>query len=67
MSAPVSRFEAPTEVEAAVALLAGEDGARVLAGGTDLLVQMRLGAGAPALFVDAVSYTHLTLPTICSV
>lgn len=60
MSAPVSRFEAPTEVEAAVALLAGEDGARVLAGGTDLLVQMRLGAGAPALFVDVKRIPRLS-------
>lgn len=60
MSAPVSRFEAPTEVEAAVALLAGEDGARVLSGGTDLLVQMRLGAGAPALFVDVKRIPRLS-------
>jgi len=56
----VSRFEAPTEVEAAVALLAGEDGARVLSGGTDLLVQMRLGAGAPALFVDVKRIPRLS-------
>jgi len=60
VSAPVSRFEAPTEVEAAVALLAGEYGARVLAGGTDLLVQMRLGAGAPALFVDVKRIPRLS-------
>lgn len=52
MSAEASRFEAPTEVDAAVALLNTEEGARILAGGTDLLVQMRLGAGAPSLFVD---------------
>ena len=60
MSAPVSRFEAPTEVEAAVALLAEEEGARVLSGGTDLLVQMRLGAGAPPLFVDVKRIPRLT-------
>ena len=47
-----SLFEAPTDVAGAVALLAGEEGARVLSGGTDLLVQMRLGAGAPRMFVD---------------
>lgn len=52
VSAEASRFEAPTEVDAAVALLNTEEGARILAGGTDLLVQMRLGAGAPSLFVD---------------
>lgn len=60
MSAPVSRFEAPTEVDAAVALLAGEEGARVLSGGTDLLVQMRLGAGAPPVFVDVKRIPRLT-------
>lgn len=53
-----SRFEAPTEIEGAVALLAAEEGARVLAGGTDLLVQMRLRRGVPdsppppSVFVD---------------
>lgn len=47
-----SRFEAPTDVNAVVALLQNEEGARILAGGTDLLVQMRMGAGAPSLFVD---------------
>ena len=26
-----------------------------------------VGAGTPLLFGTAVSYTHLTLPTICSV
>ena len=52
MSAPASRFEAPSDVEAAVAVLAAEEGARVLSGGTDLLVQMRLGAGPPPVFVD---------------
>jgi len=60
VSAPVSRFEAPTEVDAAVALLAGEEGARVLSGGTDLLVQMRLGAGAPPVFVDVKRIPRLT-------
>jgi len=47
-----SRYEAPTDVAAAVGLLKTEEGARILAGGTDLLVQMRMGAGAPPLFVD---------------
>ena len=47
-----SRFEAPTRVEDAVALLQAEKDARVLAGGTDLLVQMRLGSSAPSTFVD---------------
>lgn len=58
--APASRFEAPTDVDGAVALLAGEAGARVLSGGTDLLVQMRLGAGAPPLFVDVKRIPRLS-------
>ena len=47
------RYEAPETIDAAVGLLAGADGvARVLAGGTDLLVQMRAGMVEPALVVD---------------
>ena len=47
------RFEAPASVDAAVALLAeGGDGARVLAGGTDLLVQLRSGVVEPSMVVD---------------
>lgn len=47
-----TRYEAPQTVQEAVALLVADAGAKVLAGGTDLLVQMRTGAGAPAAFVD---------------
>lgn len=47
------RYEAPQTLEAAIALLAGANGqARVLAGGTDLLIQMRGGRAAPRLLVD---------------
>ncbi len=47
------RYEAPETIDAAVALLAGADGAaRVLAGGTDLLVQMAADLAEPALVVD---------------
>ena len=47
------RYEAPDTLEGAVALLAGATGeARVLAGGTDLLVQMRADVVDPALIVD---------------
>lgn len=47
------RYEAPETLDAAVALLAAESGiARVLAGGTDLLVQMRGEMIEPDLIVD---------------
>lgn len=63
-SQAASRFEAPQDVAGAVALLAAEDGARVLAGGTDLLVQMRIGAGAPPLFVDVKRIPRLMATTL---
>ena len=47
------RYEAPESLEGAVALLAGAKGeVRVLAGGTDLLVQMRADILEPDLIVD---------------
>ena len=47
------RYEAPNTTEGAVALLAAEAGtARVLAGGTDVLVQLRSGMVEPDLVVD---------------
>ncbi|MDX1483440.1 MAG: xanthine dehydrogenase family protein subunit M [Alphaproteobacteria bacterium] len=47
------RYEAPETLDAAVALLAGEVGnARVLAGGTDVLVQLHEGLNEPDLIVD---------------
>ena len=47
------RYEAPDTLQGAVALLAGAKGeARVLAGGTDLLVQMRADLVDPDLIVD---------------
>ena len=45
------RYEKPTTVEAATALLAGQ-GARILAGGTDLLVQMKSRVLSPDVVVD---------------
>ena len=72
------RFEyvKPASLDGAAAFLAGHPGtARVLAGGTDLMVQIRAGSrrvGGLEYVVDiggldAVSYTHLTLPTILRV
>jgi carbon-monoxide dehydrogenase medium subunit len=47
------RYEAPETLDAAVTLLRGETGlARPLAGGTDLLVQLRAGTVEPDLVVD---------------
>ncbi|MGY8958372.1 MAG: FAD binding domain-containing protein [Alphaproteobacteria bacterium] len=47
------QFETPGTVDEAVALLAkGDDNARVLAGGTDLLVQLRAGMASPSLIID---------------
>ncbi len=47
------RFESPGTTKEAVALLAGEKGkAFILAGGTDLLVRMKMGMIEPDLIVD---------------
>ena len=47
------QFQTPESIEDAVSLLANASGeARVLAGGTDLLVQLRAGMVAPALVID---------------
>lgn len=46
-------YESPNSVREAVDLLAeAGDNARVLAGGTDLIVQMRVGRRQPALVID---------------
>jgi CO/xanthine dehydrogenase FAD-binding subunit len=55
------RYEAPKTLEAAVALLSGAKGlAKVLAGGTDLLVQMRTGRVEPELLVDIKGIPEMT-------
>ena len=55
------RYEAPKTVEAAIALLASAKGvARVLAGGTDLLIQMRGGRVDPAMLVDIKGIPEMT-------
>ena len=53
------RYQAPGSVDEAVALLADANGAaRVLAGGTDLLVQLRLGMISPDVVVDIKKITE---------
>lgn len=54
------RYEAPTDVEAAIRLLAGDAGAKVLSGGTDLIVQMRLLERTPSVFVDVKRIPRLS-------
>src|SRR6056297_4135304 len=46
------RYEAPTSVEDAVAALAGQAGAHVLAGGTDLLGKLRAEMIEPEMILD---------------
>jgi carbon-monoxide dehydrogenase medium subunit len=53
------RYEAPTSISRASELLR-EPGARVLAGGTDLIVQMRTGRALPSVFVDVKRIPELT-------
>ena len=54
------RFESPTTAEAAVALLASASGtAKLLAGGTDLLIQMRGGMVEPALLVSVKNIAEM--------
>src|SRR5437763_16448292 len=46
------RYETPRSVSEAVRLMQADPGARVLAGGTDLLVQFRTGLRQPTAFID---------------
>ncbi len=57
------RYESPTTTKAAATLLAREKGqADVLAGGTDLLVRMRMGMSEPDLIVDIKR-----IPAMCQI
>lgn len=46
------RYDAPRSVADAVQLMQADPNARVLAGGTDLLIQFRAGVRQPSAFVD---------------
>ncbi len=52
MKAPPFAYARPTTLDSALELLAGNDDAKVLAGGQSLLPVMNLRLGAPALLVD---------------
>ena len=55
------QYEAPGSVEDTVALLSKANGAaRILAGGTDLLAQMKTGLVRPELVVDVKKIPELT-------
>ncbi|MDQ2090810.1 FAD binding domain-containing protein [Marimonas arenosa] len=54
------RFQSPESVDEAVALLAADPEARVLAGGTDLLVRLRMGDVAPSAVIDIKRITEMT-------
>lgn len=58
------RYEAPTSLADAVRLIDADPGARVLAGGTDLLVQFRAGARQPTAFVDVKRIPELVGVTV---
>jgi CO/xanthine dehydrogenase FAD-binding subunit len=49
---PSPAYHAPDTLEQATSLLAANKGARPLAGGTDLIVQMQAGRAAPGAIVD---------------
>ena len=58
------KYESPASIDEAVALLAQANGdARVLAGGTDLLVQLRAGTAKPGLIVDIKKIPELRAVT----
>jgi CO/xanthine dehydrogenase FAD-binding subunit len=60
------RYETPQSIAEAVRLMAADPGAHVLAGGTDLLVQLRAGVRLPSAFVDVKRIPELMSITIDS-
>ena len=60
------RYEAPHTIDQAVRLIAADPGAKIFAGGTDLLVQFHAGLRKPTAFVDVKRIPELTSVTIDS-
>ena len=58
------RYEAPRSIADAVRLIDADPGARIFAGGTDLLVQFRAGLRRPTAFVDVKRIPDLARITI---
>lgn len=61
MTAPLSNFRLtrPRDVEAAIAARGEHDGSRFLAGGSDLIVNMRRGIGTPGVLIDLTGIDEL--------
>jgi carbon-monoxide dehydrogenase medium subunit len=53
------RYEAPATLDAAVAALSGATSPKVLAGGTDVLVQLHMEAIEPDILVDIKNIPEL--------
>ena len=56
---PDFRYSRPTSLEEAVRLKAASAGARFVAGGTDLLVNLRRGLGEPSVLIDLSAVADL--------
>jgi 4-hydroxybenzoyl-CoA reductase subunit beta len=56
---PPFRLARPRDLAEASAILAGDPGARLLAGGTDLVANLRDGLGAPSTLVDLAAIGEL--------
>lgn len=54
------RYVAPQTLDEAIKAFAAAEGARIMAGGTDLLVQMRAGVVKPGLIVDIKKIAETT-------
>ena len=57
--APDFRLAHPRDIEAAVALRGAQPSSRFLAGGTDLVVNLRRGLDQPALLIDLSAIDEL--------